>query len=270
MTRRYPQEVKDFIRDNRENMSNRRLAAVITEKFGFEVNEEHIRTYIVRNKLKRSHRRHLDPIYSDLFPKHVVEFIQENHEGISTKEMAKILNETFGLSLTHQQVITFYKSHKIRTGNDTRFQKGHESWLKGKKGIPSYSYKTTFKPGMRAHNYMPVGTVSKNTDGYWRQKVADPAEWKFCHLLEWEKHNGPVPKGNMVIFLDGNRDHYTIDNLAMITLGENGIMNKKGLRFEDAEYTQAAVNAVKLCTKVKEMRSMKRSKDEGETDSNIE
>jgi hypothetical protein len=70
-----------------------------------------------------------------------------------------------------------------------------------------------FKKGVRPFNYMPIGTVFKNSHGYLTRKIGDPRVYKFLHHEVWEQHHGPVPEGHMITFIDGNRENITIGNL---------------------------------------------------------
>jgi hypothetical protein len=42
----------------------------------------------------------------------------------------------------------------------------------------------------------------------------------------WEKANGKVPKGHVVIFADGNIRNFNLDNLMLVSRAELGVMNR--------------------------------------------
>ncbi|GHU05036.1 hypothetical protein FACS1894147_10770 [Spirochaetia bacterium] len=92
-----------------------------------------------------------------------------------------------------------------------------------------------------------MGTVRINTEGYVDVKIADPNKWKQKHLIIWEKANGPIPKGNVIIFADRNRLNVKLKNLLMISRKELAVMNRNGLIYENAELTKT----VKLIADVK-------------------
>ena len=85
-------------------------------------------------------------------------------------------------------------------------------------------------------------------------KVAEPNKWRFKHILEWEKHNGKVPDGCMISFKDGNHYNCSIENLMCITMTENAILNRQGLRSESAEQTETAVILAKLKHKIRRVK----------------
>ena len=49
-----------------------------------------------------------------------------------------------------------------------------------------------------------------------------------------------------MIFLDGDKQNFGIENLALIDRGINLIMNHEGMRFADAEITRTEVNIARL------------------------
>ena len=72
--------------------------------------------------------------------------------------------------------------------------------------------------------------------------------------MEWEKHNGKVPQGRMIIFKDGNHYNCNIENLICITRAENAIMNHQKLRPDSEEFTETAVALAKLKHKIYQMK----------------
>lgn len=111
-------------------------------------------------------------------------------------------------------------------GKEFRFQKGHASWNKGRKGWTpgGASIATRFQEGHRPHTWRPVGTERINADGYRDRKISDtgypPRDWRGVHLLLWEEHHGPVPAGHAVVFRNGNKADIRIENLELITRRE--------------------------------------------------
>ncbi len=115
-------------------------------------------------------------------------------------------------------------------GKETRFQKGHITWNDGKKGLSLGGIATQFKPGRlphEAHNYLPIGSTRLSVDGYLERKISDdrtiaPARrWVGVHRLVWESINGPIQKGNVVVFRKDlrttNEQEITIDRLELIS-----------------------------------------------------
>lgn len=105
-------------------------------------------------------------------------------------------------------------------GAATRFAPGHATWNKGKPHpLTGAARETAFSKGNRPYNTVPVGTRTKSTDGYWKEKIGEPRQWQWCHRAIWERANGPIPEGMCVVFVDGNPDHLELDNLALVPRG---------------------------------------------------
>jgi hypothetical protein len=85
-----------------------------------------------------------------------------------------------------------------------------------------------FKKGSKPTNTQPIGTIHqrKDTGGKMYQyiKLAD-SHWQLLNRYTWEQHNGPIPKGMVVVYKDGNYLNNDINNLLMITKKENMARN---------------------------------------------
>jgi len=84
---------------------------------------------------------------------------------------------------------------------------------------------TQFKPGNLPASWVPIGSETVDTYGYRKTKVRDGAQpavynWEFNHVLLWQRHNGPVPKGHKVVFRNGDKADIRIENLECISHAE--------------------------------------------------
>ena len=66
----------------------------------------------------------------------------------------------------------------------------------------------------------------------------------------YEKEKGKIPKGYNLIFADGNRQNFDLDNLILISNSELFIMNQKGLYKQDKKLTKAGATIAKILDKV--------------------
>lgn len=250
---RYSDEVKQFIADNVEGTTTSDLVELTNSRFGLDFTISKMRSYKKNHGLKSRTRLGIEPGQpTDLYPARVMQYINDNHVGTGPKEMTDLLNSNFGTNYTHRQINAYYKNRKLNSGLDGRFKPGHVPFNKGKKGITTGGVETQFKKGHLPHNYQPVGTVRVNTEGYIDIKIADPNKWKGKHILVWEEHNGPVPKGHAVIFGDRNRRNFDPENLILVTRGQLLKLNQQSLIQEDAELTRMGVAIVTLQEKVVE------------------
>ena len=185
------------------------------------------------------------------YPEYVREFLIKNNAGKSAREITELLNSTFGTDYTAKGIKGLRARMHLVSGLTGHFEKGHIPANKGKKGYCAPgSEKGWFKKGQIPHNHVPVGTEVMTTDGYLKIKIAEPKQWRFKHIMEWEKYNGKVPEGCMISFKDGDHYNCNIENLMCITKAENAILNHQKLRSESAEQTETAVILAKLQHKI--------------------
>ena len=185
------------------------------------------------------------------YPEGFEEFIRKVSWGKYIPELHKIVTAKFGDILKQEQLKSFLSlRHIIRFENHGRFEKGHVPAKKGKKmpaAVYEKSKRTMFRKGHQPNNHREVGSERINVEGYVEIKVAEPSRWQLKHRVVYENyHNVKLKSTDVVIFLDGNKQNFNIENLAMIDRGINAIMNHEGMRFADAEITRTEVNIARL------------------------
>ena len=103
----------------------------------------------------------------------------------------------------------------------SQFNKGHISHNKGKKMSPDVYERvknTMFKPGQIPYNSKPIGYERIcPVDKILFIKVSERGPMVSKSRYIWEQNNGPIPKGSVVSFKDGNRLNCDIDNLFLTT-----------------------------------------------------
>jgi len=182
-------------------------------------------------------------------------FVKVNIKGRNRKEMTVLFNEHFGLNLGLNQITAFIKNNKFSSGLDSRFNPGHIPANKGVKGMGGWE-PTQFKKGNRPANYRPVGTERVNTEGYVDIKIADPNKWKAKHRIIWEEANGPVPKGNCLVFGDGNKLNTDLDNLILVTRSQLARLNQNNLISNHADLTRTGLIVADIYTKISEQKKV--------------
>ena len=203
------------------------------------------------------------------------EFIRDNSWGVSSKDMAEMVNKKFGTHFTQQRMKCFRAQHHIKSGLTGWYQKGRTPGTKGKKMkdlCTPESYEkmcaTQYKKGDRPINEVPIGTISMHhgnkvikvsmTGDFWDR-------WQLYRRYVWQQHNGPIPEGMVVIHKDGDPMNCDISNLMIASRGEMAVMSKKGYRSKNPELTEAAVNLVRLQITANKKR---RKQDDGTHNSN--
>ena len=181
------------------------------------------------------------------------QYLAEITPGRGYKEIQSMMSCKFGFDYTHHQIKGAITRNKLNTGRTGRFEKGHATWNKGTKGLTKANV-TSFKKGQKPHNYKPLGSERITKDGYCEIKVSDTGRrWRPKHVLIYEKHHGKVPKGSAVIFLDGDKRNFDIDNLYLVTRSQLAMLNKNSLIQKDADLTKTAINVVDLMKKISAM-----------------
>ena len=125
-----------------------------------------------------------------------------------------------------------------------RFPKGHQPANKGKKWSEYLTVeqqerqrKTCFPKGHLPKNTKRDGTISLRTNkrtgrSYYYIRIAQ-AKWKELHRYLWEKQHGPVPKGYVIAFCDGDTMFCVLSNLMMISMKENRLRNASWANLDD-------------------------------------
>ena len=73
-------------------------------------------------------------------------------------------------------------------------------------------------------------------------------------MLVWERENGPVPKGHVVIFGDRNRRNFEINNLILVSRKQLVRLNQNNLIQNDAELTKTGVIVADIYGKLGERK----------------
>lgn len=188
-------------------------------------------------------------------------YIKKNYCNKYTIEIATKLNRsvrsvyqaanTLGLKKTKEfmQIALERESQKLKiVGTNTRFKPGHSTYNKGQK-MSKEVYEAVkvsmFKKGNEPHNMKYDGherICAK--DGYVYIRITK-GKYVLKHRLVWEQHNGPIPKGHIIIFKDKNKLNLNIDNLQMVTLRENMLRNTL------TKYPKELQQLIKLNNKLK-------------------
>ena len=179
-------------------------------------------------------------------------FLKSIIPGRNYAGILSLFNAKFDVPLTSANLASFIKNNKINTGLTGRFQKGHITHNKGKSfHAGGRSAETRFKKGNMPFNYKPVGSTRISKDGYTEIKVADPRKWMHLHRIVWEKEHGPIPKGHVVIFGDGDKTNICIENLLLISRGELALLNKCKLLGASPEITKIGIMVANVKQKLR-------------------
>lgn len=181
------------------------------------------------------------------------EWVKLKYKSLNIEQITREFNQVFGTEKTVNQIRALTKNHGIKSGRTGRFVKGQKTWNAGMKGWQpgGNATSTQFKKGNIPQNHRPVGSERiDNKDGFVMVKVAEPRTWRLKHILEWEKHHGPVPDDHKIWFIDNDRTNCDISNLMLVTTAEHAVVNKMGLgrALPEAKETVLLLARIKMAT----------------------
>ena len=180
-------------------------------------------------------------------------YFMEIVPGRHYDEVLELMNAKFDYQFKKSQLSGAAKRYGVKTGFDGRFPKGNVPKNKGTKGLTGPN-KTSFKKGQQAPNYRPVGSERITRDGYTEIKVADPNKWRLKHRVIWEEVNGPLPKGYALVFGDGDKRNFSLENLLLVSRAQLARLNQNHLIQNDIELTKTAINVVDLMVKISKVK----------------
>lgn len=186
---------------------------------------------------------------------YMVEIIPGHEEG----EIRAMFLEKFGIVLTKMQIKNFKINYHISSGtHGGRFPKGHIPQNKGKKMSPEVyekSKRTMFHKGHTPVNHRPVGSERINVDGYTEIKVAEPSKWRLKQRVIYEEHYGvELTKDDAIVFLDGNKQNFDIDNLFRLSRAALVRYNQDGFYSNNSEQSRAAAQVATLKATINKKR----------------
>lgn len=163
------------------------------------------------------------------------EWMLENDRG-SVADTIGAFERAFGIRLTRAQVSLFRSSH----GTQQRRCRGG--------GRPR----------------VPVGTERDGGKGYVVVKVAEESfvpqgkdNWKLKHVHVWERENGPLPEGHVVMFADRDPRNFDPGNLVAVPRRLAAMVN--GMGYCGRESLESAVALARLKSAVVGARNRPRA-----------
>lgn len=175
-------------------------------------------------------------------------FILENYKGRYNQELADLFNRKFHTHVTRGMMKSYKANHKLNSGISGEFKKGCVPHNKGKK-MPKEVYEkakhTMFSKGNIPVNHRPVGSERISKDGYVEVKVEEPNKWKLKQRIVYEELKGRIPEGSTIIFLDGNKLNFDINNLKCVSRLELLYLNRNGLNNSN-EVTETGILMARL------------------------
>lgn len=187
-------------------------------------------------------------MYGMKYTDEMKQFILDNYKGRYNQELADLFNQKFNANITSRTIKSYKANNKLNSGLTGKFRKGQTPHNKGKK-MPKEVYEkvkhTMFAKGNVPPNHRPVGSERISKDGYIEVKVAEPNKWRLKQRVVYEEAKGKIPESCPIIFLDGNKRNFDIDNLRCITRSELLYLNCNGLNNSN-EITETGILMARL------------------------
>lgn len=268
MSHKYTAEQRSFFREDATGHSYKEIQAMFAERFGVELTEIAIKSYMTNHKLKTGTYRKYNQVHID--------WLRENTQGTRFKDLTRMFNDRFGLNIGVAAMISLCDRFGLHNGIDSRFNpdmvaagaryrfpKGNVPANKGKKGICYPGCEATqFKKGNMPVNHRQVGSERTNADGYVEIKIAEPKTWRAKHIVLWESVHGPVPSGHAVIFADRDKQNITLENLLLVSRAQLVRLNQSNLIGGSADLTRAGILVADIITKMAERRKSRKKRKE--------
>lgn len=204
------------------------ISEAFLSKFGFSVS--HSALSHKRARLMRGEDEIV--LHRCTWTREMEEYLRENIRGVTYAETAKRMNEVFGTTLNQSAIA--HRAHVlgISNGIDSRFKNGSEA---GK----AFRYRKGNVPATKVE----VGSVTyKNGKKY--IKVSDTGvqrdDWIQYDRYMYENVTGKkLEKWDTVIFLDGDSENFSPDNMKIVKAGTYTGMKRRGELTDVPELTKA-------------------------------
>jgi len=198
------------------------------------------------------------------YSKEHLDFLAREYAIKCLPQLTEAFNQQFGLNKSKDQIRAALKNHKITCGRTGCFEKGMKPWNAGTKGLVQPN-SGNFKKGQIPKNHKPIGherVCSK--DGYILIKVDEvnpytgaQGWYRFKHVVIWEQMNGPVPKGHVVRFKDGNKLNCAPENLVLLTRREHMQITRSGFSDVPKHLKPSVLEIGRLESKLFELKNRK-------------
>lgn len=195
------------------------------------------------------------------FSEEQIEFLK-NFKGEKTlKELATLLKEKYGVETININYFRKYLrklnvDYKYEKYNAGCFKRGFSAWNKGvKTGVKPRRYD---KNGDVIWLEKPIGSERVEKKGYTLVKIKVPNTWEYKQRVIWKEIHGEIPTNHVIIFADGNKSNFDIDNLICISKNELRQLNRYKLKKDDADLTKVGIGIIKLKHTAWKLKSKKK------------
>lgn len=182
-----------------------------------------------------------------------IEYIRSIYPYYPNKVIVEMVKSKLGIDVSPRNLRNLRHKYNFphkAIPNAGSFKKGAVPWNKGRKMLEEEKKKIMeawFKKGDNPYNTLKVGSTRTTKDGYKEIKIAEPNKWKLYQRYVFEKeHDVELTSSDIIIFADGDRSNFDIDNLVKVSRSTLLILNRKRLIYSDKELTKVGVSIGKV------------------------
>ena len=128
MVYRYPPEVHEFVKTNATKMRDSMLAEECNKTLGTNFTASTMKAFRGNHGYRNGKKQWTKEEYwkyQRRYPEGMYEFIRDNSWGVSSREMAEMVNEKFGTDFSQTMMKQFRQRHGIKSGVTGWYRKGN-------------------------------------------------------------------------------------------------------------------------------------------------
>jgi len=165
------------------------------------------------------------------YSEELVQFIENNRLKHNINKLCEMIYKKFDKEITPKTLRKYFYRHNL-------------------------TYKKQLCRRWNATNSKPIGTESEpDQNGLVRIKINEK-QWVYKQRYIYEQHYGKIPKGYKVVFLNGDKTDYSIENLAIAPNKDVLFVYGQELNSKDAEVTKLGLQVARLINKTKELNEL--------------
>lgn len=192
------------------------MAEAYNKEFGTTIKESAIRQHTVDLGFRRPRAT------GEFLTEEQKKFIEEYYPHHSVEETTRAFNEKFGTNKKKYTMRNYAQRHGLKVDEDL---------------VTESKFRAAHKEGSK-RALRKVGDM-RFEGRYWIIKTEDG--WELIHQYVWKKHRGEIKKDHVIIYLDGDVNNYSIDNLLEVPYKYLGMLNMNKMKSIDPEITKTGV-----------------------------
>lgn len=163
-----------------------------------------------------------------MYSEELVQFIEEYRLENTIAELSKMIEDKFSKKITTKALRKYFYRHNL-------------------------DYKKELCRRWNCIIAHPIGTESEpDKNGLVRVKINEK-QWVYKQRYIYEQHYGAIPDGYKVVFLNGDKTDYRIENLAIAPSKDVLTIYGQGLSSKNPEATKLGLQVARLINKTKEL-----------------